>query len=177
MLLKVVQYPSTVIMLDMKSRLILMCGLPGSGKTTAAKNLASSMPAVRLCPDDWLRGLGIDLFDESVRDRLECQLWSLAKELLKLGQNVILEFGFWSRSERDKKRLWAHDNDMTVELHFLDVPIPELLRRVQSRHSKDSDSEAHITRDHLEEWSRAFQTPDEDELRLFDPHQIAAESH
>jgi predicted kinase len=51
-------------------RLILMCGLPGSGKTTLAVKLAAQAPAVRLCPDEWLRSLGIDLFDEAMRDRL-----------------------------------------------------------------------------------------------------------
>jgi predicted kinase len=33
-------------------RLLLMCGLPGSGKTTLATQLAAGLPAVRLCPDE-----------------------------------------------------------------------------------------------------------------------------
>ena len=44
------------------TRLILMCGLPGAGKTTRAVELAARLPAVRLSPDEWLTGLGLDLF-------------------------------------------------------------------------------------------------------------------
>lgn len=63
-------------------RLILVCGLPGSGQTTLARRLEAEVPAVRLCPDDWLTALAIDLNDEPARERLEAQLWNLAQELL-----------------------------------------------------------------------------------------------
>lgn len=70
-------------------RLILMCGLPGAGKTTVARRLAAEVPAARLCPDEWLAQLGADLFDEELRDRLEEMFWQHARELLRLGQSVI----------------------------------------------------------------------------------------
>jgi shikimate kinase len=43
-------------------RLVVITGLPGSGKTTLATELARSMPAVRMCPDDWMMSSGIDLW-------------------------------------------------------------------------------------------------------------------
>jgi predicted kinase len=87
--------------------LILICGLPGSGKTTLARQLAPRVPAVRLSPDEWKHDLGIDYYDEPSRVRLEDRLWRLAQELLTLGQSVILENGFWAREERDELRLAA----------------------------------------------------------------------
>ena len=88
-------------------RLVLMCGLPGAGKTTLARQLEAELPAVRLCPDEWMASMGIDLRDEAARDGLEVMFWRLAQDLLRLGQSVILESGFWLRSDRDEKRLGA----------------------------------------------------------------------
>jgi predicted kinase len=46
------------------SRLVLICGMPGAGKTTLARRMAQERRLVRLCPEDWLAGLGLDLQDE-----------------------------------------------------------------------------------------------------------------
>ena len=72
------------------ARLILVCGLPGSGKTTLAKELAPKVPAVRLSPDEWKHDLGIDYYDEQGRVRLENRLWRLGQELLALGPECDL---------------------------------------------------------------------------------------
>src|SRR5437660_12882037 len=61
--------------------LVVICGLPGSGKTTHARSLEHELPAVRFCPDEWMRSLGISLHDEGGRDRIEQFQWTLAKRL------------------------------------------------------------------------------------------------
>ncbi|MEU9959501.1 ATP-binding protein [Streptomyces sp. NPDC050982] len=148
--------------------LILLCGLPGSGKTTLAKRLANEIPAVRLCPDERMADLGIDLFDEQTRDRLERRFSQHADELLKLGQSVILEFGFWARSERDEKRLGARALGVLVELHYLAAPIDELCRRLDARNGSGERGTVPITREMLEEYAELFEAPTSAELDLFD---------
>ncbi|MEU0988208.1 AAA family ATPase [Streptomyces sp. NPDC005953] len=148
--------------------LILVCGLPGAGKTTLARRLADRVPAVRLCPDEWMTGLGLDLFDEQARGRLEEVLSSHALELLGLGQSVILEFGFWGREERDDMRLAARALGAAVELHHLTASLDELCRRIEHRNATDAGGTALISRAMLEEYAEQFEAPDEDERNLFD---------
>ena len=151
-----------------QARLILICGLPGSGKTTLARQLAVEVPAVRLCPDEWKHDLGIDYYDEQGRVRLETRLWRLAQELLGLGQSVILENGFWAREEREELRLGARDLGVAVELRYLEAPVDELWRRLEIRNEEGRPGTAPIKREDLEKWSRQFEAPDATELALFD---------
>src|SRR3981081_328861 len=98
------------------ARLVLLCGLPGSGKTTTARRVAAETGGVRFCPDDWMTALDIDLFDEATRAKTEAVQWQLAQDLLAWGLRVIIEWGLWSRSERDVLRVRARALGARVEL-------------------------------------------------------------
>ena len=152
-----------------KARLVLICGLPASGKSALARQLAPKIPAIRLNKDDWTTQLGADVWDEEFRVRLERQLWALTQELLVLGQSVILEWGHWARAERDEKRLRARALGVGVELHYLDAPVDELIARADRRTASGEWTSSPITRAHFEEWATTFQAPDQEELFLFDP--------
>ena len=155
-------------MTDGIPQLILICGLPGSGKSTLARRSEASIPAVRLCADEWLASLGVDLHDEPTRDRLEALFWQLAQRMLTLGISVVLESGFWLRSDRDEKRLGARALGAGVSLQYLNVPIDELWRRIESRNASGGSGTALITRDQLDKWAGYFEAPDSEELALFD---------
>ena len=58
---------------------------------------------------------------------------------------------------------------MGVELHYLDVPLDELIERARLRTASGEWSASPITRAHFEQWATVFQPPDEEELLLFDP--------
>jgi len=145
-------------------RLIIVCGLPGSGKTTHAKQLQAELRAIRLCPDEWMDALSLDVWDEVRREKIESLQWQLGQQLLGLGLTAIIEWGTWGRSERDALRLQARGLGAAVELHYLSAPINVLLDRVQSRGLENPP----IRREQLLQWADTFQTPTAEELALFD---------
>ncbi|HYT79034.1 MAG TPA: ATP-binding protein [Actinomycetota bacterium] len=152
-----------------KARLILTCGLPGSGKTILAWQLAADRGAVRLTQDEWLWALGSTPWDESTREKVDHELWRLAQEILRLGLSVVLDFGLWTRIERDEMRTAARGLGVGVELHYLDVPTDELWRRIEARNSEPPWDSHPIRRADLAGWAASFQAPDAAELALFDP--------
>ena len=81
-------------------RLIIVCGLPGSGKTTLARKLEAALTAVRLSADDWMTALSINLHAEAMRARMEDLQWTLAKQILEAGFIVVVEWGAWSVGAR-----------------------------------------------------------------------------
>ena len=151
-----------------EARLILTCGLPGAGKTTLGVELAAKRGAVRLTKDEWLVALGSSPWDEPTQVKVEHQLWQLAQELLRLGLSVVLDFGLWSRTERDEFRLAARELGVGVELHYLDAPLDELWRRLDARNAEPAWAPYPISRAHLDEWAASFEAPDPHELDLFD---------
>ena len=86
----------------------LMFGFLGSGKTTLAKRLELQHSAVRFTPDQWMARLfGEDPPAETFQDRVAAindimqPIWL---RCLSLGLDVVLDYGFWSRDERDRVR-------------------------------------------------------------------------
>jgi predicted kinase len=149
-------------------RLVVITGLPGSGKTTLATELARSMPAVRMCPDDWMMSSGIDLWNAGVRSRIEQLQLELALDLLCAGSNVVIEWGVWSREEREALRHAAREVGVAVELRYVSAPIDELWRRIVERDLEGRWGARSITRSDLEEWSETYEPPTDEELASYD---------
>jgi predicted kinase len=150
-------------------RLIIICGLPGSGKTTLAKAIEGRVRAVSFAPDEWMDALSLNLYDEEKRGKIEALQWKFGQELLALGLTVIIEWGTWGRSERDTLRLRARALGAAVEMHYLSAPADVLLERIQRRDKENPP----IERDALSRWFEMFQAPTPEEMALFDEPLVA----
>ena len=111
-------------------RLFVMVGVPGAGKTTRARQIESKRRALRLTPDDWMLPLFGEPEPEGKRDVLEGRFVWLALRSLRLGTDVVLDFGVWGRDERMALRSLAATVGASCELIYLAIDPGEQERRI-----------------------------------------------
>jgi hypothetical protein len=144
-----------------------MVGLPGSGKTAKATEIEAACGALRLTPDEWILSLYGRALDrrrrDAVRAPVEALQWQVAKRVLALGCNVVLDWGFWTCAERAGYRREADALGATARVVFLDAAVEELWARI-SRREESRAGTLEITRKELEAWSMKFEPPTEEEL-------------
>lgn len=146
-------------------KVILLCGLPGSGKTTLAKQLEEEQGVVRFSPDDWMEDMGISLWDNAAREVLEQRFWKLAQELAQQGVVSVLENGFWSKQERESYLMIARQKGFRIELRVLHVPKYEARKRLQLR---GMEGDSLIINEKLDEYYELFDLPTKEELAQYD---------
>lgn len=146
----------------------LMIGLPCSGKTTYAKELAVREKALLLTPDVWqLKLFGQDFpgpYHDKRHSDIESIMWDVAKCVLSLGASVILDFGCWARVERDDFRNRAGSLGVAFKLHYMDVPHAELYRRLEERNQHLPEGAFMIPKAEMDRFITIFQPPAADEL-------------
>jgi predicted kinase len=144
--------------------LLLMVGLPGAGKTTRAAELAVVHRALRLTPDEWM----ITLFDGTQpagkRDLLEGRLVALALQALRLGTNVVLDFGLWSRDERSALRWLATSAGASCRVVYLPVDADVQRARIAHRQATAPHTTFPMSDADIGTWRTRFQPPDAAEL-------------
>lgn len=119
-------------------RVHLLYGLGGSGKTTLARELVAEGAAVRFTLDEWMLRLYPGLsFDDprygpmaaTVRELI----WTIARQVLQSGIDVVLDWNSWSRERRAWVVSRAAEISAPVVLHRLSVSIDEATERAARR--------------------------------------------
>lgn len=146
--------------------MFVLIGLPASGKTTRARQLATETNALRITPDDWMFPLFGDPQPEGKRDILEGRLVWLSLCALERGLNVVMDFGVWAKDERSALRYLAAMVGASCELVYLEVDEEENARRIIERPTGAGVSTFDISSDDLAKYRDFFQVPTSEELNL-----------
>lgn len=126
----------------------LLHGLPGCGKTRYAKQLAAERPCVHLSHDEWIvRVFGpqptsaqMDLARQPVHE----MLWTYASRIVSAGSDVVLDFGFWTRRDRDEARERVQRAGAAHRLYTFECSPQLAWERVKHRNRVDAADSLHI---------------------------------
>jgi len=149
--------------------LLLTVGLPGCGKTTAARQFETEQAALRLSKDEWVKALYGAENPSSASDVIEGRLIAIALRALTLGVNVVLDFGLWSRDERSALRLAGADTGASVMLWYAPITLDEQRRRHVVRFESDPQGTWPMSDEELATWQTWFDEPTPGELDGSEP--------
>lgn len=135
--------------MDNSGKLIIMCGKVASGKTTFARAHAADKNWMYLSVDEWMLGIhGRDVpcskHPSYIADILE-QLYKEIRKMLSLQLTVVLDFGFWTKGERDRVREAIAPFD--VEFYYVPIDGDEQQKRLLIRNErgmKQHDDDTYI---------------------------------
>lgn len=155
---------SEVVTHAIRPTLYLTVGLPGAGKTTAAKEIAARESILRLTPDDWMAPLFGHSDADGRRDILEGRMIDVACQVLRSGAGVILDFGCWSPDERWAIRAIAQACGGRCELVVADIDEGERRRRAHQRWLDAPETTFEMSEADHDRFLAAIQLPTPDEL-------------
>ena len=120
-----------------KPKIYIIQGFIASGKTTYSKKLANETGSIRLNGDECCE----DNFSEEELNKDWDNLYSIAitklykkaEKLIKNGNDVILDFGFWSKKSRDYVRQFASDNNAELIHLLMGTEEQEIINRMKKR--------------------------------------------
>ncbi len=126
------------------AKVIMTCGRICCGKSTYARKLQENRNAVVLSIDD----ITLALFPEGAGEmhdtyvlRAEQYLLSLSLQILENGVDVILDWGLWTRAQRDRLRAFYTGHGVENEIHYLRLSPEEWERRIRKRNAEQNKEE------------------------------------
>ena len=105
-------------------KVIAICGKISSGKSYYSDKLKSKENAVILSCDE----LTSILFDNNLGDahddmskKIQKYILQKAVDIVKTNTNVILDWGFWSKRDRQEIREYFKSQNIKNEIHYIDI--------------------------------------------------------
>ena len=140
-----------------------MCGPSGSGKTTYARQLEDGgMVRLSFDVEMWRRGITTVPLPPAVRAEIEGGLRERLLALVASGQDVVLDFSFWSRAMREDYRRLLEGTGVVPETVYLATDRETVLARVRDRRGRHPDD--HVLPEELAaQYVDHFEVPTDDE--------------
>lgn len=145
-----------------RPRVVMMCGPGGAGKTTYAR---------RLEREGWTRlSFEVEFWDRRITTMPSAEVVAevaadLKARLLRqvaVGNDVVLDFGFWFRRQRDDLRALLAPQGIVPETVYIATRLETILSRVGDRHGRWADDWP-LTQQTATEYFKRFEPPTTEE--------------
>lgn len=146
----------------MKSTIYLLCGLPGTGKTTYAKRLEKKGIKRYSLDEMVFRTYGRNFLAEDYpmyERRAKSTLTKLALDDAARGFSVALDFGFWTKAERAHYQRLVKRHGAEAKLLYFTAKKTELWRRIKRRNAHRRVDDHVITKKLFDEFITRFEQP------------------
>lgn len=150
--------------MELRPALFLMVGLPGTGKTTAARRIEVEEQALRLTKDELMKALYGPENPSSASDVIEGRFIEIGLRALSLGLNVVLDFGLWSKDERSALRQAAADLGARAVIRYFDLTSAEQRKRLDQRQADEPHTTWPLSDEEIAGWAHIFSAPTPGEL-------------
>ncbi len=144
--------------------LFLLCGKPGSGKTTLAKSLKEKFGLIHFSADDFMLKLFGEIDDRNIfEQKLKATkdlIYTICDDLL-VNNNVVLDFGFWTKFERDEIIKRFKNNKVIIV--YLKLDDDKIFNQIEKRNANLKDNEYFMDKNTFEFLSSKFEEPTEEE--------------
>lgn len=140
----------------------LICGRICSGKSTFARRLAKEKRAVILSSDDLTAVLPCDhdasypIVHEFMRKK--------AAEIAQCGGDVILDWGFWHRADRQEMTNYLQEAGVAWRWYYMDTPEDALRRHIEKRNAAPGPAEFVVDEGLLRKCLTQFEVPEQAEM-------------
>ncbi len=118
------------------AKAILICGKICSGKSTYGESLRLRENAALLSIDEIMLSLfGQHCGDkhDEYSEKAQTYLFHKSLELIEVGVDVILDWGFWSKEKRNFARKFYSSRNIACEIHYIDVSDETWAARLEKR--------------------------------------------
>ncbi len=151
--------------MDKSGKLIVMCGKVASGKTTFARRFAENNDVMYISVDEWMLGIhGMDVPCSKHPGYIADIIRQLSKDIRKmlvLGMTVVMDFGFWTKDERDTLRNAV--SPFPVEIYYIPIEEEEQKQRLLERNEralKHHETDTYVMNlETLEALNQRFESP------------------
>lgn len=152
------------------NKIILICGKICSGKTVYAKKIAKDLKAVILSVDE----ITLSLFGQHLGDKhdeicgkTEKYLYKKAVEIISAGTNVIFDWGFWKREDRQFITKYFNDLGINAEWHLIDIDNNTWKNNITKRNNAIKNNEENsyfLDENIINKFNNLFEKPEPNEI-------------